>query len=97
MRDSTFQIFEDFAIDFWTDIPTNNGTLKTISNSGDGVHLNDEGHRILLERLIEKNIYEFLLGEKTTNIIDDKQSQIWEVFPNPTSHSLTVKGGDLTF
>jgi lysophospholipase L1-like esterase len=41
-------------IDFWTEIANYNGTIKELYNSGDGVHLNSQGHRILFNRVLQK-------------------------------------------
>jgi len=49
-----YEKFTDRVIDFWTDIANNNGTIKEIFNSGDGVHLNSHGHRILFRRVKDK-------------------------------------------
>jgi len=51
MRDSTFARFSDHAIDFWYGLATEDGYIKTEYNS-DNVHMNDEGHRILFERVL---------------------------------------------
>ncbi len=51
MRDSTFTRFEN-PIDFWTGLAEKNGKIKQEYNSGDNVHLNNEAHRILFERVV---------------------------------------------
>lgn len=60
MRDSTYSNYGDKAIDFWSEIATLDGTINVIYDSGDGIHLNANGHKILFERVVEKGILELL-------------------------------------
>ena len=55
LKDSTYAMFGDKTIDFWTISATGDGKINPKYNSGDGVHLNDEGHRLLFEEVL-KNI-----------------------------------------
>jgi lysophospholipase L1-like esterase len=56
MRDSTIARFGDKAIDFWTDLAREDGTIEANFDCGDGVHLNDTGHRVLFERVVGAGI-----------------------------------------
>ena len=47
------------AIDFWTDIAATDGTINTIYDSGDGVHLNDAAHILLASRVEAENILSY--------------------------------------
>ena len=47
VRDAIFSTYGDHAIDFWTGIAANNGFILSQYDSGDGIHLNNEGHDIL--------------------------------------------------
>jgi hypothetical protein len=58
MRDSTHARFGDQAIDFWTGLAMENGSIDPAYDSGDGVHLNDQAHRILFQRVVEAGILE---------------------------------------
>ena len=60
MRDSTFSIWGDRAVDFWTDIAMPDGTINPIYDSGDGVHLNDAAHGILFARVDAKDIWSLI-------------------------------------
>ncbi|MFC7000134.1 SGNH/GDSL hydrolase family protein, partial [Rufibacter roseus] len=61
MIDATYSKFgEDFTVDFWTGFNTANNTMKPEYDSGDGVHMNDAAHRIMLERIIGENISGYL-------------------------------------
>lgn len=48
--------FLAFAINFWDDIAASDGTIKPEVNS-DGTHVNDWGHRLLFQRVQQKNIF----------------------------------------
>ena len=80
-----FQRFGDFVIDFWAGFATALGQLQDFWNSGDGVHLNDDAHRVLLDRVLEARIPETLLVEKT-GINSTYESRLLDlkIFPNPT-------------
>ena len=54
MRDSTYSIWGDHAIDFWNGIADSVGRIDPKFDSGDGVHLNNAGHRILFNRVVDK-------------------------------------------
>jgi len=57
--DSINNNFKTDAINFWDDIATNDGqyNLKPEVNSGDGVHVNDWGHRLLFQRARAANVF----------------------------------------
>ena len=44
------------AVDFWTELALPGATIDPRYDSGDGIHLNDAGHRILFERMAAKGI-----------------------------------------
>jgi lysophospholipase L1-like esterase len=48
--------FTAFSINFWDDIAATDGSIKPEVNSGDGIHVNDLGHRLLFQRVQAKNI-----------------------------------------
>ncbi len=50
VRDSTYARFGDHALDFWSTLANPDGSLRKEYDAGDGIHLNDRGHRILAER-----------------------------------------------
>ncbi len=58
LRDMILARFGEYAIDFFTDIVEEPGlTIKTQYAIGDGVHLNPEGHTVLKNKVLEKNIF----------------------------------------
>lgn len=66
VRDSVLSYFGNFAIDFWTGIADVNDDILLQYNSGDGVHLNDAGHALLVQRIINKEILNILADTATT-------------------------------
>ena len=58
MVDSTNARFGDMSIDFWSGLFEEDGTydIKDIFDSGDGVHMNNTGHKELFNRVIGKDI-----------------------------------------
>ncbi|MEM6347868.1 MAG: GDSL-type esterase/lipase family protein, partial [Bacteroidota bacterium] len=60
VRDSINAKYAPFTIDFWTTIATANNTIEPAYDSGDGVHLNDDGHKILFQRVRDTQIPSYL-------------------------------------
>ena len=57
IRDSIMNRFTNHAIDFFTGIANPDYTINSDYAYGDGIHLNDAGHRLLFERVKAKNIF----------------------------------------
>ena len=76
MIDATYTMFKDFTIDLWSGFADENGRIEEKYNSGDGIHLNDLAHRIIFERIMAKNIPEYIT--ETTH--PEKQIQL--KYPN---------------
>jgi len=95
MRDSTFSIFQDRAINFWDGFQTVDNGLDASFDSGDGVHMNDAGHLELFLRVLESEIPSFLIDAKTEDIVNsisnELLSQQINVYPNPTQRKLNIK------
>ncbi len=60
MKNWIMATFPDSYIDFWTGIAAADGSILPAYNSGDGVHLNNAGHRILFNRVISSNLIDSL-------------------------------------
>lgn len=99
MRDSTFLRFEEFAVDFWTELNTVDNDVNPDFDSGDGVHLNNAGHRILLARILDKQIPDFLIEKKTALNTNFKQVAYLDLvaYPNPTSEGINVQNVEPPF
>lgn len=79
--DSIKNNFGDFAINFWDDLVTNDGTntIKPEVNA-DGTHPNNYGHRLLFQRVKAKNI--FANGTSLPLTIVDFQAHLQNSFVN---------------
>jgi len=48
--------YKGHTIEFWDGLAETNGFIPSAIDSGDGIHLNDQGHRILFERVLSAQI-----------------------------------------
>ena len=89
VRDSIFRRFGDHAIDFWSGVADPTGRIIPQYDSGDGVHLNNSGHRILYEKIIASGLQNG--GCNLVGVEDEAFSQNnFIVFPNPNSGSFKI-------
>ena len=54
-------------------------------NSGDGIHLNDKGHRFIFNKVVERGIWDTLttkIDEVKSDLIPEK-FHLYQNFPNP--------------
>jgi lysophospholipase L1-like esterase len=65
MRDTINKYFGPKSVDFWTGLADANGYILAAYNSGDDVHFNAAGHRILADRVRLENIPDTLCGDTT--------------------------------
>ena len=91
--DETYNMFGNKTIDFWTGFGLSNGNgILPIYNSGDGVHMNDDAHQILYERVVSKNIHTQVKNSVDSTLgIRVNESNGFSIFPNPTSSIATIK------
>ncbi len=85
------EIFKEYSIDFWTGLADSDYFIVSAYNSGDGVHLNNAGHRILFERVMESQIHlEACLAEVSG--VDEMLTGTNEinVYPNPARDEFTL-------
>lgn len=94
MVDSTNARFGDFSIDFWTGLGDSTASPDPAYDSGDGVHLNNAGHKILFDRVIgaEVDTYLFELKQNTSSIEEArKMFGDFRIAPNPMSQKATIQ------
>ncbi|MFK7786515.1 MAG: GDSL-type esterase/lipase family protein [Crocinitomicaceae bacterium] len=65
VKDSLWKLFPDNCIDFWTEFTDENLNVVKSYDSGDGCHLNNEGHRILTDRVIRSHAFKKQLIESS--------------------------------
>lgn len=90
-KDSILAIYGENAIDFWSEVATADGWIDPIYDSGDGVHLNNAGHRLLVERVLETNIDEEDCVPEVVNIYEKEKLNLnITAYPNPFSEILNI-------
>jgi lysophospholipase L1-like esterase len=57
LRDKITAAYGDHVIDFWNELANPNGTINSKYNLGDGIHVNNKGHRLLFSRVAEKKLF----------------------------------------
>ena len=60
VRDSIIARYSPFVIDFWTGLSDSSNQLSATYDSGDGTHLNDQGHGLLFTRVRDTEIPNYL-------------------------------------
>lgn len=92
MLNRTYTEFtENKTIDFWTDFGVTGGNgINPLYDTGDGIHINDAGHKILFDRVVAKDIHGTIQssvdGIAEIRALDMK----FELFPSVISNSFTV-------
>lgn len=92
VRDEIFSIWGEHAIDFWSDVADENGMIKTEYNSGDGIHLNNAGHRLLFQRVSEKMIDSYACFEEIPDpdpVLSISSASI-KIYPNPYIQQVNI-------
>lgn len=90
-RDSIQQYFGTRSIDFWTAIADSNHHIQPGYDSGDGVHLNDKGHRLLFQEALASGLNDSLCPTDSTLGFFQPHlapSECVQVYPNPFQDQL---------
>jgi lysophospholipase L1-like esterase len=74
MKDSMIVHYSPHLIDFWTVFAMPDNSLNPLYDSGDGIHINDLGHGIMSQIIIDLNILDSLLS--VADIADYKLAKI---------------------
>lgn len=107
MKDTIQKRYKEYSIDFWSGIANepdidnpDRGKILSMYDSGDGVHLNDDGHSLLAERTIEKDILEFLnilpvslIYFKPTEISEAGVKLEWKTASEINNNYFTIEKG----
>ena len=84
VRDSILNIYGDKAVDFWTGTATETGFIIDSLDSGDGIHLNDAGHRLLFERVRELGLDTMdCSGPNALREMPKRVTGLVKAYPNP--------------
>ncbi|MFN3694164.1 MAG: GDSL-type esterase/lipase family protein [Ignavibacterium sp.] len=82
LLDSSFTRYNNYVIDFWNGIAQSNGFILPQFNSGDGIHLNNAGHRILYERA-SSAVYPTLVNVEFYYDESLRVFVLFQNYPNP--------------
>lgn len=84
------QEFPDIMIDFWNGLANASGNdILAQYDSGDGIHMNDAGHKILVQRVIEKAIHNQVNINDHVDVASNSRSYLIDFNFNNTSHLST--------
>ncbi len=64
VRDQIKAKYTDHTLDFWTGFAEDNGNIKAMWDSGDGTHMNDAAHALLVQQAIDAKIAEAVAAKK---------------------------------
>lgn len=82
LKDSIENNFGEKSIDFYSGLCDDNGKILSEYDSGDGLHLNDAGHAILFQRVVDKDI----LSKIISKLNETKEDRL----------SITISNGKVT-
>jgi lysophospholipase L1-like esterase len=91
MRDWIAGMFRENAMDFWSPLATIDGRIRPLFDFGDGVHLNDAGHRALFEAVRDVRIPERLYAARVETGIRPRPSLELRVVPTPAKDFVTFR------
>ncbi|MBP7460475.1 MAG: SGNH/GDSL hydrolase family protein [Candidatus Delongbacteria bacterium] len=74
MSDSTLARYHPYAIDLWSILADPEGRIKSKFDCGDGTHLNDIGHEIILFQVIRAGIIDRIISDRSKCANPDNRS-----------------------
>jgi lysophospholipase L1-like esterase len=90
VRDSILAQYGPRAINVFNDLGEADGSLKPVYNSGDGIHLNDLGHKLIFDKVVASGLWTSLTSvEQTGNEI--REFALSQNYPNPFNPSTTIQ------
>ncbi|WP_162296707.1 SGNH/GDSL hydrolase family protein [Confluentibacter citreus] len=92
VRDALITTYLDKSIDFWDGIADVNGNIIESVHAGDGIHVNNIGHEILFNRVLNKNIAETtcLSGSLSIEEVSTNYVNGLKIHPNPAKDHVNI-------
>ncbi len=83
MRDSILAIFGENAVNIFDEMATPDGGLKSIYDIGDGIHVNNSGHKYIFDQIVGTGILDSLIATNIETIGKPAATFLEQNFPNP--------------
>jgi len=90
VRDSILAYFGTRAMNVFTELAEANGTIKPIYNSGDGIHLNNAGHRHIFEQVVASGLWVTITDIEHTDT-QVRDFRLEQNYPNPFNPSTMIR------
>lgn len=92
VMDSILTRYQSYAINCWSGLADTAGFIMPMYNSGDGIHLNNMGHRMIWNRVTEKDMDTLDCQPYLDNgEFYQKGEAVTRVYPNPFRDHLLVE------
>jgi hypothetical protein len=83
VRDSLRNRYGAKMIDLWPDLAQSDGRIKPEYDSGDGVHVNNTGHRLIYNRVVGSGVWAMLTSVEDGKLKSEIGFELAQNFPNP--------------
>ena len=90
MRDSILAIYGENAVNIFDELATETGGLKPSYDIGDGIHVNNAGHKYIYDQIVGSGILADLIATDV-EVIGKQPSFLEQNFPNPAQGSTTIR------
>ncbi|PPK85806.1 lysophospholipase L1-like esterase [Neolewinella xylanilytica] len=91
VRDSILAIYGEMAIDFWTGLASADGFIVDSLDSGDGIHVNDDGHAILYQRVLNLQLDTVdCSAPSAVGNLPRRVSGLVKAYPNPAENGFLM-------
>jgi DNA-binding beta-propeller fold protein YncE/lysophospholipase L1-like esterase len=92
MKDTTVARYKNRALDFWTGLANADGTVSSTYNVGDGIHINNAGHKLLFDRVIAAGVWNRVLAVEQQPVAQlPTEYRLEQNYPNPFNPSTTIR------
>lgn len=96
VRDSLRNRFGAKMIDLWPDLAQSDGRIKPEYDSGDGVHVNNTGHRLIYNRVVASGVWASLTSVEQGDQTMVLGMELEQNAPNPFNPSTQIRFSLLT-